>query len=316
VSDDVRLRRLTRELFFVAATLGSGDALPSWVVDRITSMFDEIVVDEGQVIFNIGDPAEYIYFMADGRVSLTREGVAPWVYEGRWAIGMFEVVLDRPRARALTALSTFRLLRVRGEAWLDILEDSFLMGRAALERQSRTVAKLVETLALHGIEPKPLVANLMPLPRGKLNLIERLAVLYELVHLRGSGIQTLSELAAVTEETAYDPGDTIMEAGVPKDRVIVVLSGEAEGTRSDPDVKRRFGAGTTLLGAAAYGESATPWGAHAVTAVRALWVHNDDWLNLVEEHFDMLRSTLGAMAIQRDQMMEDLANHEGGLVLR
>jgi CRP-like cAMP-binding protein len=316
MADDARLARLTRELFFVAATLGTGDALPAWVVDRITSMFDEVHVEEGDVIFRVGDPAEYIYFMADGRVSLTREGAAPWTYEGRWAMGMFEVMLDRPRARTLTAQSSFRLLRVRGEAWLDILEDSFLMGKAALERQSRNVAQLVETLAARGLEPQPMVANLMPLPRGKLNLIERLAVLYELQHLKGSGVQTLAELAAVTEEANFDPGDTVFEPGAKKDRVLLVLSGEVEAARSDPTVRRRFGPGTTLLGAAAFGDNATPWGAIAITAVRVLCVRNDDFFNLIEEHFDMLRSTLGAMAVQRDNMLEALANHEGGLVLR
>src|ERR1019366_1833430 len=51
MADDPRLARLTRELFFVAATLGSGDGLPAWVVDRVTSLFDEMGVVEGQVIF-------------------------------------------------------------------------------------------------------------------------------------------------------------------------------------------------------------------------------------------------------------------------
>jgi CRP-like cAMP-binding protein len=316
MADDPRLARLSRELFFVAATLGTGDALPSWVVDRITSLFDEISVTEGQVIFSAGEPAEYIYFMAEGRIALTREGAAPWTYEGRWAIGMFEVVLDRPRARTATALSAFRLMRVRAEAWLDILEDSFVLGKAALDRQARTVAQLVEDLAQRGLDPKPMVAQFMPLPRGKLNLIERLAVLYELVHLRGSGVQTLAELAAVAEESAFDPGDRIIEADVPKDRTYVILSGEAEATRSAPNMTRRFGPGTILLGAAAFGEAATPWEAHAVTSVRLLWMHHDDWFNLVEEHFDMLRSALGAMALQRDRMLEQMANHAGGLVLR
>jgi CRP-like cAMP-binding protein len=316
MADDRRLQRLTRELFFVAATLGTGESLPSWVVDRITSLFDEVDVSAGQTIFSAGDPAEFIYFMADGRIRLTRDGAAPWIYEGRWAIGMFEVVLDRPRARTATALSDFRLMRVRGDAWLDILEDSFLLGRAALERSSATVVAMAEQLAAQGLAFEPMVASLMPLPRGKLNLIERLAVLYELVFLRGSGIQTLAELAAVAEEITVEAGARVAEAGARKDRTFVVLSGEIEASRAELAVPRTFGPGTVVLGPASFGEGSIPWGAHATTATRMLVLRHDDWFDLLEEHFDLLRSALGALAMHRDRMLERMANQAGGLTLR
>jgi CRP-like cAMP-binding protein len=316
MADDHRLQRLTRELFFVAATLGSGESLPTWVVDRITSLFDEVEVTAGQTLFSAGDPAEFIYFMADGRVRLTRDGAAPWTYEGRWAIGMFEVVLDRPRTRTATALSDFRIMRVRGDAWLDILEDSFLLGRAALERSSATVAAMAEQLAAQGVAFEPMVAPLMPLPRGKLNLIERLAVLYELVFLRGSGIQTLAELAAVAEEVTFEAGARVAEGGVRKDRTFVVLSGEIEVSRTDLALTRAFGPGTVVLGPASFGEGSIPWALQATAATRTLTLRHDDWFDLLEEHFDMLRSTLGAIAIHRDRMLEQLADKAGGLTLR
>jgi CRP-like cAMP-binding protein len=316
MADDRRLQRLTHELFFVAATLGTGESLPTWVVDRITSLFDEVEVTAGQTLFSVGDPAEFIYFMADGRVRLTRDGAAPWTYEGRWAIGIFEVVLDRPRTRTATALSDFRIMRVRGEAWLDILEDSFLLGRAALERSAGTVVALSEQLAALGLAPQPMVAPLMPLPHGKLNLIERLAVLYELVFLRGSGIQTLAELAAVAEEVTFEAGARVAEGGVRNDRTFVVLSGEIEASRPDLSVTRAFGPGTVVLGPASFGEGSIPWALQATTATRTLALRHDDWFDLLEEHFDMLRSTLGAIAMHRDRMLEQMADKAGGLTLR
>jgi CRP-like cAMP-binding protein len=317
MADDAQLQRLSRELFLLALTLEPGESLPSWVVDRIASLLDEVEVTAGQVIFAAGDPADYIYFMSKGRVILSREGSAPWTYEGRWAIGLFEVIKDCPRTRTATALRDFRMMRIKGEAWLDILEDSFAFGRASLERSSRTVASLTEQLAARGLAPVPLAAPLMTLPKGqgRLNLIERLAVLYELVHLRDAGVQTLAELAAVAEEVTFAAGEEVLAAGARKDRTFIILEGEIEASRTAPPLRQIYGAGTVVLGAATFGDASTPWGARATVATHTLAMYHDDWFDLLEEHFGMLRSVLGAMATQRDKMLEQLADQDGGLVL-
>jgi CRP-like cAMP-binding protein len=315
-TDDARLQRLSRELFFAAAATPR-EVLPSWVIERMTSLLDELDVTPGQVLFAAGDPAEFIYFMSDGRVALTREGAVPWRYEGRWAIGVFEVMVDGPRTRTATALSSFRLMRVKADDWLDLLEDSFVLGRAALENSARTVAALAERLSASGIEPDPITtASLMPLPEGRLNLIERLAVLYELDQLRGSGVQALSEMAALAEETTFEAGERILEVGRHKDRTFVVLEGMVEASRSAPSITRLFGPGTLVCGPASFGDPSVPWGAHAKTRARTLAIHHDGWFDLLEENFDMLRAALRGMALAREKILEQMAAQSGELVLR
>lgn len=314
MADDARLQRLSRELFFAATA--ELESLPEWVVDRMMSMLEEGEVSAGQTIFKAGDPPEFIYFMRQGRVRLEREGVPSWTYEGRWALGLFEIIRDEPRARTATALADFRLLRVRGDAWIDLLEDSFVLARAALENSARTIAALADDLASSGGDPPATGASLMSLPQGELNLIERLAVLFELQHLRGSGVQPLAELAAVADEVAYEPGQRFLESGVRKDRSFAVLDGEVEASRVDPPIVRNFGRGALVLGAASCGQASVPWEARAKTRTRLLTFRQDDWFDLLEEHFDMVRAALGALALERERILEAQAARSGNLILR
>jgi CRP-like cAMP-binding protein len=44
------------------------------------------------------------------------------------------------------------------------------------------------------------------------------------------------------------------------------------------------------------------WRARAATPVRALAFRVEDWFDLLEEHFEMVRATLRALARQREQL--------------
>jgi hypothetical protein len=48
------------------------------------------------------------------------------------------------------------------------------------------------------------------------------------------------------------------------------------------------------------------WEARALTPGRALTFRVTDWFDLMEEHFDMVRSTLGALSLQREELVERL----------
>ena len=55
--DDARLQRLSRELFVVAASAAGRQGLSAWVIDRMTSLIEELDVTAGQVIFAAGEVA-------------------------------------------------------------------------------------------------------------------------------------------------------------------------------------------------------------------------------------------------------------------
>ena len=231
---DVQHERIQRELFLAAfgANVGTTE---SWVTDRLSSLLEEQPSRAGDTLFRAGDPPEFYYFLRQGQVQLVRDGSAPWTYEGRSVFGMSDALLERPRVRTALALTNIEAMKVQSEAWIELLEDSFSLARAAVLGSVRTVAELEQRLwAARRFSPR---STPLPLPSGaQFDVIERLAVLTEAPLLRGAGVQTLSDLAAASDVAAFEPGETLIARGTAGGRVLLLLEGEVEAAREAPDV--------------------------------------------------------------------------------
>ncbi len=84
------------------------EGLDPWVVDRMTAMLVETRVRAGQVLWSAGEPAEFLYFMFDGRAqsrASRARGRGPTT--ARWFLGAFEGL--RRGACAKDARSAHRL---------------------------------------------------------------------------------------------------------------------------------------------------------------------------------------------------------------
>jgi CRP-like cAMP-binding protein len=308
---DTRYLRISRELFLAAfgANLGGFE---SWVTDRMVSLLEEDEVRADEVLFSVGDTPEFLYFMREGRVRLvgktqrTRRQL-----EGRHVFGLTDGLLDRSRTQTALAMTNLYLMKVRIEAWLELLDDSFELARASVLHLAHSVAQLEERLdtvqgARDRLATRGIVLGPGHLPRGHLNVIERLALLMDVALLRGGGVQALSDLAGASQEVHFDRGVTIFDSGAPRDRVFIVVEGEIEVSREGPDLVRRAGPGEIVCGAAAFGESAVAWTARGAKRGRALAFRVDDWFDLMEEHFDMVRSALSALSSRREELLDEL----------
>ena len=72
-----------------------------------------------------------------------------------------------------------------------------------------------------------------------------------------------------------------------------------------------FGPGDIISGAGAFGEAALAWAARAKTKVRVLAFRIEDWFDLMEEHFDLVRSALAGSALERERLTDLLASNGG-----
>jgi CRP-like cAMP-binding protein len=301
---DLPRERARRELFVAAFGANIGVVEP-WVTDRLVSLLEEHDLSAGQTLFVAGDPPDHCYFLVEGRLELTRAGHPPQIWGPHSFLGASDALLERPRRHTARALTELRAMRVPSDAWIDLLDDSFAVARTV-------VASLVDTVA--GLEQRlwsTVSAPLAPSTRAhetgaEFDLIDRLAVLAEAPLLRGAGIQTLSDLAGVSSVVPFERDEVLITRGLAPACVFLVLEGEIEAKREAPQVVWRGGPGDIACGTAAFGDAVLAWEARARTRGRALSFRIADWLDLMEVHSEMLRTTLSALSDARDELIERL----------
>lgn len=309
-----RFQKIWRELFLAAFGMPL-DELDPWVVDRMTTLLEEVTVHAGDVLFKAGDPADFIYFMEQGRVSLVAEGVSPRTLEGRWVIGGFDAYRQRPPSRTAVALQDFDALRARADRWLDLLEDSAAVARKALTMTATAVANLE---LLVGLESLPVESRPPPeVPPRPLDAVERLALLTQFADFRRAGVQVLAELAAAADEIWLDPGQSLDVASRPS--IFLVVHGEVTANRTNAATAIRSGPFDIVLGAATFiPPAANDWEARASSPSRILSIPLEAWYDVMEEHFDLARATLSFLAERRERLLGILSERAGpeGLVFR
>jgi CRP-like cAMP-binding protein len=301
---DTRHVRVSRELFLTAfgAELGQVD---SRIIDRLTYLLEEEDVFAGETLFAAGAPPEYFYFLREGRMRLVREGSAAQSVRGPAVVGMFDAVLDRPRLRTAVVLEDTQLMRVPVDAWVELLEDSFELTRASVLGSARQVALLEERLLDAGVVPWTGSTGGASLAAGvRLRALERLALLMHALPLRLAGVQTLSDLALASEEVAFAPNDVVFEPSAKRERVFLVVEGRVAASRGPSDIVWTFHPGQIVCGAAAFGGAPATWSARAMSPVRALAFRVEDWFDLMEEHFDLVRSALAGLVLERERLLD------------
>lgn len=309
---DTRLLRVSRELFLAAFGLHQ-QGLDSWVIDRLTSLLEEEDLQAGQTISSAGEPPDFVYFMQNGAVRMTRPGKPPWTFQGRWVLGGFEAHLERPLARTSVAFSDFRAMKISSGAWVELLEDSFLLARASMQFSASAVAHLEERVP--GGLPK---AGYAELPQPTLcvspTAIERLAFLADVEMLSGAGVQPLAELAAASCEVTFANDQVLLERGRAHTNVMVVVDGEVHAKLEEAGPAWRYGPREVVCGAASFA-GALGWEVRAVVPTRALSFPIAVWFDLMDEHFDLLHTALAALGLRREALLDHLAEQSNGIVL-
>jgi CRP-like cAMP-binding protein len=310
---DDSLLRIGREIFMAALGLRL-DSVDPWVIDRLTTILDDQPVHAGQRLFTEGAPIEFIYFMRDGEVRFTRDGAPSWTLRGRWFLGGFDALSDRPATRSATALVDFHGMRVSSVAWIEMLEDSFQLARSAVVNGLRALMRLEERVPT-GAPASRREAPFFEAPPGTLGLVERLAALLGVRMLRGTGVQALADLAALSRQVSFDARQLIVERGLEREDLILVVNGEVLAERENPAVRRVYGPGDLVCGAAILGQVAGDWQARTITPFRGVSFPIDALFDLMEEHFDLVRSTLTALGARRELLLEHLASESTDFIL-
>jgi hypothetical protein len=196
-------------------------------------------------------------------------------------------------------------MKVPVDAWVELLEDSFELTRTSVLGSARKVALLEERLLDAGVVPwtgSP--GSGPPASAGRLGVLERLAQLMNALPLRLAGVQALSDLALASEVVTFAPNEVVHAPGAKRERVYLVVDGQVAASRSPSDVVWTFRHGQIVCGAAAFGDCSSAWSARATLETRTLAFRIEDWFDLMEEHFDLVRSALAGLFLEGERLLD------------
>jgi CRP-like cAMP-binding protein len=296
--DSALTERISREVFFSGFT-GEPHAL-AWELRRLAGVVEDLVVDAGSAVFRDGDPSEELYFVVTGEVKMQRLGARDWVFGARSLVGTLDVVLDRPRSRTAVATAPTHLLRMRAADWLDLLEDSFDLTRRVLANFASGVHSLRRRPPpLGGFDESPIRVGLPP---DVVNLVDVILFLRRVPLFARASIQALTSLAALADEVQVDKGEVVVSREKFCSQLTVVISGEVLASAGADEPTGRFGRGVLVCGAAALGRAS--YDVRAVDATRAMVLPIEDYFDVMEEHFSLVRSALMALAEEREILLD------------
>lgn len=289
------MERLERELFMRTKLARLAEPGLSRLV---ASLAEEVEIAPGTVLYRAGDPPHFFYAFVRGDVEVVTAGAARWVLTDQSGIGLLDVLADRPRGATVTALGPVHAMKLRADDYLDFLEEHFELAMDAALLASKDVHELSLALAPDGgFEPiavPPGAAG--PAPRGRLNLVQRLQVLRDSRVFRKANVQALVRLATLAREIRAGTGDTVFRRGEAAGRFHLVAQGVVEASREAPALVARFGPGDLVCGYGALGSADDQYVASARTPAVVLAFSEEDFFDVMEEHFDLTRSVLAGIA--------------------
>jgi hypothetical protein len=187
-----------------------------------------------------------------------------------------------------------------GDDWWALLEDRFDLARLII----RNIAVAVHEARMRppphgGFEPG---STAIVAPR-RLNLVERLLVLRAVPLFARGSFQALTVLAEGVLEGRAAAGGVLFARGALKGHLAVVVSGRVIATRDAPELTARFGPGDLVAGPTAL-VHAEDYEVRAETDVQVMCVPIEEYFDTMEEHFSLVRSAIGALAEERELLLE------------
>jgi CRP-like cAMP-binding protein len=303
VPDGDRPSQTWRELVVASFFEGAPQEFITWATPRLAASTRDLRVSAGERLYRADEPADRGYFVVSGSVRLDKPGFPSWILSDRALVGMIDSLLERPRSREAIAVTALHLLEIPVSEWFEVMEDSVEMAMRGVDGIATDLLPLLRRApgavarALTDEGPPPV----------SLNLVDQIVALRRVRCLQRAGVQTLATLAAHAEPVYIGPGDAPVSVRIENRAMFMIAHGEMEVTYDTSKVKERFGAGEMVGGATAFVEGAA-FAASATRPTLLLKVLAEDWFDVMEEHFDLTRSIVSALVLEREELMNAAAS--------
>jgi CRP-like cAMP-binding protein len=289
--------RIGRELFLRAF---SPSPPPPELSTKLAGILRDVYAKPGDVLFERGDESTMAYFIVSGEIRLVGDDDEDPIPFGPGSIvGMLDLNIGRRRARTGIVSMESHVLALPYDAWLELMEDAPAYTATTRCVVARGVHEIVLALPGHlAFEPSDTPA----FPNAA--FIYRIAALRKPLPFQTARVETLIELAKRATVLRAEPGELIAPPGPSSDRLFVVMRGRLDVERRvAPELVASFGPGQLVLGSAAFGGALRSYAVSAGAPTVALVLDHADIDAVGDDRFDLVRSALRGMSVERDRLM-------------
>lgn len=281
---------------------------PAEVTRTLSRAMRDVFVRAGETIFEKGEAARSLYFIVEGEVELLDE-LATLPFGKGAMIGVVDANIERPHLRKAVAKTDVHLLAFEYREWLEVLEDNPEYTSAA----RRKVADMLHGDMLLAAPsggfgpPNPSQAS----DSNASTVLMRLLALREIPAFSSASVQALTELAERSHTRRLRRGELVYGPGGGVGSIVVVMWGElAVERRLAPVVTARFGRRQIVLGCAAFGSEIAGYAVTAISDSLIMSLGFEDIDDVAEDHFDLVRSFLRALTIERERLVIERARRQ------
>jgi CRP-like cAMP-binding protein len=285
---------LERVLFL--KTLGPLEALDLADIAVFAENAQEGQFAPGETILRAGERACSYHVITEGRVRAEGgEYPEPAVLGPRDGFGFLPMLAGLPEGLQATAEEATLTLMFEDDVIHDILEDHF----SVLLNLVRNLARIM-LVERRRIPPSTYLApaeGLFQKTPERIDLVERIVLIRRPGSpFANSSLEALAQLARSTPEVRFREGQTVWRIGEPSPLMYVIVSGRIVCTGADGAVLFRAGPGYPLGNLERLCGQPRWFTAVCETPVVALRGDTEDFLDILEDHFDMARDFVSAMA--------------------
>lgn len=302
-NDRVRRELLLRGFGFVTP--------PAAVVRALVEAMREVHYAAGTTVYKEGDESDKAIFVAEGEVQSSTARSEPWVLGNGSVVGVLDINLQRRRARTVVATTDVVAMEIDAEPWLEVLEDNVDYSNATRRMTSSTMHDIMLGLAPDGGVLKPARTRASELMSVRASVVDRLVVLKSTIFFDRASIQAVVELAEACEAVRIPKGELVVAPGAGAHHILVVAGGLVEAERRlSPSLVMRYGEGDVVLGSACFCSALGEYAVRAIEDSVVLKLRQEVIDDVAEDHFDVVRSILRGMAIDRERAMDERARRQ------
>ena len=238
----------------------------------------------GQVLQKANEMVDRIHILTHGQVEIHGPGDLRRVEDAPFAVGVFPVLAQRSVDFGATAVTRVRAVELDGRRLGDLFDD---YPRLLLQAIKQTAGVLLANTQSHfdfAVKGSPL-EQAAASPVGKLDLVEKIFFLRQVLPLERISIDALASTARALTSHTFEAGERIWSRGDRGDAILLLVRGQMEAAlgpqRVIRDMPGSLGGIEALAGAKRW------YHLYAKEKCETLGLPVDIMLDAFEEHTDM-----------------------------